>query len=58
MQAGMIPDPMAMGAKAAMDAAMPTPEQHGSKDSRGAKQATKSPAPKAQPKRKKAEAKK
>ncbi len=52
MQAGMVPDPMAVGAKAAMDAAMPTPEQHGSKDARGAKAKTKSPAPKVQPKRK------
>lgn len=54
MQAGMIPDPMAMGAKAAMDAAMPTPEQSPNKDVRGGKTPTKAPAPKDQTKRKQA----
>lgn len=54
-QAGMVHDPAAMGAKAAMDAAVPTPEQHAPKDTRGAAQTkTKTPAPKNQTKRKSA----
>lgn len=51
-QVGTIHDPMALGAKAAMDAAMPTPEQSPNKDIRGGKTPTKTPAPKDQTKRK------
>jgi hypothetical protein len=51
-QPGMIHDPMALGAKAAMDASLPTPEQSPNKDIRGGKTPTKTPAPKDQTKRK------
>ena len=50
--AGMVHDPMAVGAKAAMDAALPTPEQSPATDLRGTKAPTKSAAPKDQTKRK------
>jgi hypothetical protein len=50
--AGMAHDPMAAGAKAAMDAVMPSPAEAPVKDQRGSAAPTKTPAPKAQPKRK------
>jgi hypothetical protein len=50
--AGTVHDPMAVGAKAAMDAVMPTPSEAPAKDQRGKPAPTKSATPKTQPKRK------